>query len=84
MQIQTKSGLSIDLHSDNLFRISRHEAVLMESKELNELSIRTLATLRTSNMVVIDKSENFSLLDFVKKLNEKISEDITWKECSQV
>jgi len=73
------------LHSDSLFRIARHEAVLIESKELVlPLSIRTLAVLRMSNMVVIDSNADFSLLEFVKELNKKISEDITWMECSQV
>ena len=84
MQTNNKSGLLIDLHSDNLFRISRHEAVLIESSELTTMSNRTLAALRMSNMVVIDSNPNFSLLEFVKRLNEKISEDITWMECSQV
>jgi len=35
-------------------------------------------------MVITDIDANFPLIEFVRKLNQKISEDITWKECSQV
>ena len=35
-------------------------------------------------MVVIDQNPDYPIIDFVKKLNEKIDEDITWKECAGV
>lgn len=35
-------------------------------------------------MVVTDTNPDYPIIDFVKKLNEKIDEDITWKECASV
>ena len=58
--------------------------MLIKSEKLKELSLSTLAILRMSNMIIIDKNDNLKVVDFVKKLNDKISEDITWKECSDI
>ena len=58
--------------------------MLIKTEKLKELSLSTLAILRMSNMIIIEKNDNFKVVDFVKKLNDKISEDITWKECSDI
>ena len=67
-----------------MFRISRQEAILIKSKDLSELSLRTLETLRMTNMVVTDTNPDYPIIDFVKKLDAKIDEDITWMPCASV
>ena len=84
LQVQTKCGLSIGVHSPGPFRLARHEAVMIKSEELKDLSMRALATLRMANVVVTDRSEEVPLPDLLAKLSAKIKEDITWKECADI
>ena len=61
LQLNLKAGLTIDINSQALYRLSRHEAVMIKSDDLYALSPRTLATLRMSNVVITDKNENNSI-----------------------
>ena len=84
LQVQTKGGLSIGVHSPGPFRLARHEAVMIKSEELGPLSMRALATLRMANVIVTDRNAEVPLPDLLARLNAKIKEDITWKECADV
>lgn len=35
-------------------------------------------------MVITDQNQQFPIIEFVKKLNEQIDNDITWKECASI
>lgn len=37
-----------------------------------------------TNMVVTDTNPDYPIIDFVKKLDAKIDEDITWLQCASV
>ena len=37
-----------------------------------------------ANMVITDQNQQFPIIEFVKKLNEQIDNDITWKECASI
>ena len=76
MQINDSEG--------NQFRIQMHEAIMMHSEILSKLSIRTLATLRMSNVVVTNEMGNDKMNEFLTALNNKITEDMIWIECANI
>ena len=83
-QLKKDEGFLIDTLDASYSRIERHEAVMINSQELNSMSMRVLATLRNSNMLVIDRDPNLPLWDILQKLNKKISEDYFWQACSEL
>ena len=76
--------MQIDDSEGNLFRITMHESIMMHSDILCDLSIRTLATLRTSNVVVTNEMGNANMSKFLTALNNKITNDIIWIECANI
>ena len=57
---------------------------MIEAKDLHELSLRTLATLRMSNVVITDKNDQYSIETLMRDLNDIISEDIYWRDCAHI
>ena len=57
---------------------------MMHSEILSKLSIRTLATLRMSNVVVTNEMGNDKMNEFLTALNDKITEDMIWIECANI
>ena len=57
---------------------------MIHSEILSELSIRTLATLRMSNVVVTNEMGNAKMSKFLAALNNKITNDIIWIECANI
>ena len=76
--------MQIDDSAGNQFRIQMHEAIMIHSEILSELSIRTLATLRMSNVVVTNEMGNANMSKFLTALNNKITNDIIWIECANI
>jgi len=57
---------------------------MMHSEILSKLSIRTLATLRMSNVVVTNEMGNDKMNEFLTALNDEITEDMIWIECANI
>lgn len=86
LQHNNESSLKISPPGSHLNRLARQEVVMIPAAELATVSsnLRLLAVLRMSNIVVTDLDEKYPLQDFLLALNDKISEDVKWKECANI
>ena len=55
-QVREKMGLDAGIHSLNVFRIARHEAIFIKSEDLLAMTDTILTLMITSNVIITEKS----------------------------
>jgi len=73
-------GLNAGIHTLNVFRMARHEALFVKSEDILLMTDTILTLMINSNVIITDKNSNAPLLTILENLGKKIESDNRWKE----
>ena len=79
-QVRQKMGLNAGIHTLNVFRMARHEALFVKSEDILLMTDTILTLMINSNVIITDKNSNAPLLTILENLGKKIESDNRWKE----